>query len=111
MTFHLSTRGIAALGALALAACSAAFAAAPDAYPTRPVRLVLGYPPGGGSDTVARIITPKLHEALGQQWVVDNRGGAAGNIATEIVARANPDGYTVLMGFSTTLTVNPRLYK
>jgi tripartite-type tricarboxylate transporter receptor subunit TctC len=70
----------------------------------------LGYPPGGGSDTVARIVTPKLHDALGQQWVVDNRGGAAGNIATEIVTRALPDGYTVLMGFSTTLTVNPMLY-
>ena len=85
-------------------------AAAPS-YPIRPVRLLVGYPPGGGSDTVARIITPRLHNALGQQWVVDNRPGAAGNIATEIVAKAVPDGYTLLIGFSTTLTVNPTLYK
>src|SRR5436853_837410 len=98
MTLH---RIIAAtLGTLTLFASSATCAAATDSWPVRPIRLVLGYPPGGGSDTVARIVTPKLQEALGQQWVVDNRGGAAGNIATEIVARANPDGYTVLMGFS-----------
>ena len=108
----LSTRRIAAVaGTIAFVCSSVACAAEADAYPTRSVRLVLGYPPGGGSDTVARIVTPKLVDALGQQWIVDNRGGAAGNIATEIVARANPDGYTVLMGFSTTLTVNPILYK
>ena len=112
MTLHPGARIIAAmLGTISLFASSATCAAATDSYPVRPIRLVLGYPPGGGSDTVARIVTPKLQEALAQQWVVDNRGGAAGNIATEIVARANPDGYTVLMGFSTTLTVNPILYK
>lgn len=83
----------------------------PDAFPVRPIRLVLLFPPGGGSDAVARTISPKLHEALGQPWVIDNRPGAGGNIAMEIVIRANPDGYTVLMGFSTTLTANPMLYK
>src|ERR1043166_4383175 len=95
-----------------LGAMSMAFAATtPQAYPERPIRLVLGFPPGGGSDAVARTIAPKLHEALGQSWVIDNRPGAGGNIATEIVTQANPDGYTVLMGFSTTLTANPMLYK
>lgn len=80
-------------------------------YPERPVRLVLPFSPGGGADAVARIVSPKLHEATGQPWVVDNRPGAAGNIATGLVAHAEPDGYTVLLGFSTTLTVNPTLYK
>jgi tripartite-type tricarboxylate transporter receptor subunit TctC len=82
-----------------------------EAYPSRPVRLLLPFAPGGGSDAIARVITPKLYEALGQQWVIDNRGGAAGNIAAEIVARAGPDGHTVFLGFSTVLTVNPLLYK
>lgn len=85
-------------------------AAAPD-YPTRPIRLLIPFAPGGGADTLARIISPRLSEALGQQWVIDNRGGAAGNLAAETVARAAPDGYTVFMGFSTVLTVNPSLYK
>ena len=77
----------------------------------RPVRLLVPFAPGGGADTLARIITPKLSETMGQQWVVDNRGGAAGNIAAETVARAAPDGHTVFLGFSTVLTVNPSLYK
>src|ERR671926_2008384 len=79
--------------------------------PTKPLRLLIPFAPGGGADALARIVTPKLSEAMGQQWVVDNRGGAAGNIAAETVARAAPDGYTVFMGFSTVLTVNPSLYK
>ena len=77
----------------------------------RPIRLLVPFAPGGGADTLARIITPKLYESMGQQWVVDNRAGAAGNIAAETTARAAPDGYTVFMGFSTVLTVNPSLYK
>jgi tripartite-type tricarboxylate transporter receptor subunit TctC len=86
-------------------------AANAETYPSRPVRLLVPFAPGGGADTLARIITPKLHEALGQPWVVDNRGGAAGNLAAETVAHANPDGYTVFEGFITVLTVNPTLYK
>ena len=85
--------------------------AADASYPNRPIRLLVPFAPGGGADTLARIMTPKLHELLGQPWVVDNRGGAAGNIAAETVARANPDGYTVFEGFNTVLTVNPTLYK
>ncbi|HZN26301.1 MAG TPA: tripartite tricarboxylate transporter substrate binding protein [Burkholderiales bacterium] len=84
--------------------------ASPD-YSTRPIRLLVPFAPGGGADTLARIVTPKLAESMGRQWVVDNRGGAAGNIAAETVARAAPDGHTVFMGFSTVLTVNPSLYK
>ena len=96
----------------AIAACvSLSAAAADDSYPARPVRLLVPFAPGGGADALSRIITPKMHDALGQAWVVDNRGGAAGNIAAETVAKAAPDGYTALMGFSTVLTVNPSLYK
>lgn len=80
-------------------------------YPTRPVRLIVPFAPGGGADTLARIITPKLTQSMGQQWVVDNRAGAGGNIGAELVARAAPDGHTVFMGFNTVLTVNPTLYK
>ncbi len=85
--------------------------AAEPTYPTRPIRLLVPFAPGGGADTMARIITPKLHAAMGQAWVVDNRSGAAGNLAAEIVATAAPDGYTALLGFSSVLTVNPLLYK
>ncbi len=87
-----------------------AFGAEP-AYPTRPVRLLIPFAPGGGADALARIITPKLHESLGQPWIVDNRGGAAGNLAAETVVNAAPDGHTVFQGFGTVLTVNPSLYK
>ena len=85
--------------------------AADAPYPTRPIRMLVPFAAGGGADTLARIITPRLHEAMGQAWVVDNRGGAAGNLAAEIVAHAAPDGYTTFMGFNTVLTVNPSLYK
>lgn len=90
---------------------SSALAATSGDYPTRPIRFLVPFAPGGGADTLARIITPKLYEAMGQQWVVDNRTGAGGSISAETTARAAPDGYTVLMGFSTVLTVNPSLYK
>lgn len=90
--------------------CDTIAAAAP-AYPTRPIRLVVPFAAGGGADTLSRIIAPKLSDALGQTWVVDNRGGAGGNLAAEIVADAAADGHTVFMGFSTVLTVNPSLYK
>ena len=91
--------------------CVTAAAHAADAYPHAQCDSFSPFAPGGGADAIARVITPKLNEALGQQWVNDNRGGAAGNIAAEIVARAAPDGHTVFLGFSTVLTVNPLLYK
>jgi len=86
-------------------------AAAAPPYPTRPIRVLVPFAAGGGADALSRILAPKLSEAMGQTWVVDNRGGAAGNLAAEIVADAAPDGHTVFMGFSTVLTVNPSLYK
>jgi len=95
----------------ALGICLLAASTGTAAYPDRPIRLLLPFAPGGGADAVARVITLKFHEALGQPWVIDNRGGAGGNIAAEIVAHANPDGYTVFLGFSTVLTVNPLLYR
>lgn len=100
-----------ALGTCLLGAAIQLRAADPAGYPNRPLRLVLPFAAGGGGDTVARVVTPKLYEALGQRWVIDNRDGAAGNIAAEIVARAEPDGYTIFMGLSSILTVNPLLYK
>src|SRR5690349_20220983 len=100
-----------AAAALVTAITPARGAEAPSYYPARPIRLLVPFAPGGGADTLARIVTPKLSASMGQQWVVDNRGGAAGNIAAETVAHAAPDGYTVFMGFSTVLTVNPSLYK
>lgn len=98
--------------AVALGFCIAAGVAqaADSAYPTRPVRLVVPFAPGGGVDTTARIIAPKLSESMGHNWVVDNRTGAAGNIGSEIVARASPDGHTVLLALDTQLTANPSLY-
>jgi tripartite-type tricarboxylate transporter receptor subunit TctC len=100
-----------AVAVTALNCSSLALAADTPNYPARPIRLVVGFPPGGTADTFARIITTKLNDALGQPWVVDNRAGAAGNIASEIVARASPDGHTVLLALSTMITVSPLLYK
>ena len=85
--------------------------AQPLRYPERPVRLVVGFPPGGATDTIARIVAPKYTDLLGRPWVVDNRGGAGGNLATELAAKANPDGHTVLLVVSNALTSNPLLYK
>jgi tripartite-type tricarboxylate transporter receptor subunit TctC len=71
-----------------------------QAYPNRPVRLVVAFPPGGGIDTVTRLLGPRLTEALGQQMVIENRVGASGNIGTDFVAKSAPDGYTVLMAYA-----------
>ena len=79
-------------------------------YPDRPVRMIVGFPPGGAADILGRIAAQRLTEALGQQVVVDNRGGAGGLIATEIAARANPDGYTLLFT-SIPHVINPHLYR
>ena len=91
---------------LALAA-AAAFA---QSYPTRPVRVLVGFPPGGGTDIMARVLAPKLSEYLGQQYVVENRPGATTNIASAMVATSAPDGYTLLFTTSA-LAINKSLYK
>jgi tripartite-type tricarboxylate transporter receptor subunit TctC len=100
--------GIAILVSIAGLSCAGAFAA--DAYPTRPIRMIVGFAPGGGTDLTARPVAAKMSELLGQQVIVENRPGAAGNIATEQVARAAPDGYTILMGTIAALAINPSLY-
>jgi tripartite-type tricarboxylate transporter receptor subunit TctC len=78
--------------------------------PRKPIRMVIGFPSGGPIDTVARMLSPHLAEGFGQQMIVDNRAGANGIIATEIVAKAAPDGYTVLFGTAGNLAINPSLY-
>ena len=102
---------------LSLALCAsaavlslAATHAAAQAYPTKPVRVVIPWPPGGSNDLVGRIVLQKMSESLGQQFIVDNRGGAAGSIGADVVAKAPPDGYT-LMVHSTTHVGNGHLYK
>ena len=97
------------LAAVAAAlACTATLAAA-QSYPTRPIRFVITYPPGGTTDFVGRPVAAKLSEILGQQVVVDNRGGAGGVLATMIVAQAPADGYTLLLGTSSGMLINPLL--
>ena len=80
-------------------------------FPNKPIRWILPYPPGGGSDTIARPFARKLAENIGQQVIVDNRGGGGGNIGMETAARAAPDGYTLVMGLTAQLAVNPALYQ
>ena len=94
---------------LMLATLSALAGAQP--FPSKPIRMIVGFPPGGGTDIVARIIAPKLGENLGQQVIVENRGGANGILATELAAKAAPDGYTLFLGTLGNLAVNPTLYK
>ena len=100
-----------AIALFALAFAVNAVAADGGWRPDRPVRLLIPQAPGGAADAAARAFTPKFLEALGQPWVLDNRPGAAGNIAAELVAQSNPDGQTVLLGLSTSITANPLLYK
>jgi tripartite-type tricarboxylate transporter receptor subunit TctC len=99
-----------------LSACAAIVIALPapsiaqDAYPMRPVRMVIPYPAGGSTDGLARLILPRVSESLGQQVVIDNRGGAGGIIGTSLVARAAPDAYTLLMVFDVH-SVNPSVFR
>src|SRR5687768_15889826 len=104
MTRSMRLNRTVAIAALLLFGSAARAFAAEPAYPTRPIRLVVPFAPGGGVDVVCRILAPKLTEAMGQTWVVDNRAGAAGNIGADIVARAQPDGHTVLAALNTQLT-------
>jgi tripartite-type tricarboxylate transporter receptor subunit TctC len=97
--------GICAAAALA---CTAAFAQ--QAYPSRPIKIIVAYTPGGANDVVARLMGQKLGEELGQSVVVENRPGAGGILGTEYVARAEPDGYTLLLGAGGAITINPSIY-
>jgi tripartite-type tricarboxylate transporter receptor subunit TctC len=103
------------------AACALALALAPrlagaaggtaGAYPERPVHLIVPFPPGGGADNLARLIMPRVAQALGQPIVIENKAGAGGNIGAEFVARAVPDGYTLLYGTNGTHAINASLYR
>ncbi|MGH8619606.1 MAG: Bug family tripartite tricarboxylate transporter substrate binding protein [Burkholderiales bacterium] len=84
---------------------------AQTAYPSKPIRLVIPFPAGGASDVVARLVVQRMTENLGQNILIDNRGGAAGNIGTEIVAKSPPDGYTIAFGNLSTHAINAAIYK
>ncbi|MGZ5148849.1 MAG: Bug family tripartite tricarboxylate transporter substrate binding protein [Burkholderiales bacterium] len=94
----------------ALLAIAVAPSWAADTYPTRPIRFIVPFPPGGGTDAFARIIGIKLAESWGQQVIVDNRPGAQGNIGCAVAAKTTPDGYTILLAHQGALTINPHLY-
>jgi tripartite-type tricarboxylate transporter receptor subunit TctC len=80
-----------------------------QAYPSKPIRMLVGFPPGGGTDIIGRIVAQKLSETIGQQVIVDNRGGASGQLAAELVAKAPPDGYTIMMAHIAAITILPSL--
>jgi tripartite-type tricarboxylate transporter receptor subunit TctC len=107
MTMSRCSNFFAALAFALFAFAASAFA---QTYPTRSINLIVPYPPGGGVDAMARIVAEKLSHALGQQVVVDNRGGGGGLIGTRAVAKAAPDGYTLLLGHTGTISINPSLY-
>ena len=99
-----------AVGFFLAAACTfPAVAQDAENYPTKPIRMIVPYPPAGGTDVVARILADPLSTTLGQPIVIDNRGGAAGNLGTDLAAKAPPDGYTILFTLSSH-TINPKLY-
>ena len=100
-------RFAALLAALGLAAATAASA---QSWPTKPVRIIVPFPPGGGLDFYARSMAPRLQEFLGQQVVVENRSGAGGMVGADAVAKAAPDGYTMLLASSAELTISQHLY-
>ena len=99
-----------AVAALLFTAAQANAQGAAD-YPNKPVKVIVTVPPGGGVDTVTRLITERLHQKLGQPFVIENRGGAGGNIAAEVVFQAEPDGYTLMASQPAPITTNATLYK
>lgn len=96
---------------VALLSISLAPASIAQTYPSKPIRLIVPFSPGGGSDIHARILAPALSESLGQQVIIDNREGLAGSIGTALAARASPDGYTILLSYVGTMAINPWVYK
>ena len=82
-----------------------------QAYPTKPIRFIVPWPPGGGADIMSRLVNQPLGEALGQQVIIDNRGGAAGNIGAEAAAKSPPDGHTIVFAYSGTHSINPHIYR
>ncbi len=82
-----------------------------QAWPAKTIRWIVPWPPGGGADVLSRILQPSMSEALGQTIVIDNRGGAAGNIGAEMAAKSPPDGYTIVFAYSGTHSINPHIYR
>ena len=99
------------IGLAALAMASLAADAAAQSYPARPIRMVVGFAPGGPADVMARLIGQRMNVSLGQAIVVENRAGAGGTIAARLVAESEPDGYTLLLGNTSTLVISPLMYK
>ncbi len=106
-----SSRRALVASALLLLSCASAMAQGPDKYPDRPIRLVVPFPPGGPTDVFARVLATGLAEQLGQQVLIDNKGGAGGNLGTDLVAKAKPDGYTLLFGTAATHGINISVYQ
>jgi len=94
-----------------LVALLAAGSVPAQGYPARTIRWIVPWPPGGGADVLSRLLSPKISEALGQQILIDNRGGAAGNIGAELAAKSLPDGYTIVFAYSGTHAINPSIYR
>ncbi len=107
---HPGLMRCAAMVALGVVTLTAATAATAQSWPAKPVRIIVPFPPGGGLDFFARVTAPRLQEQLGQQMVVENRSGAGGMIGADAVAKAPPDGYTVLLASSAELTISQHLY-
>ena len=106
----ITTSMLSTFAAMAFAALLPLTSNAQSPYPNRPIKVVNNFPPGGPSDTIARLLSGKLQATLGQPLVVDSKPGAAGNIGADVVAKSAPDGYTLLMTIDTPLTVNPTIY-
>jgi tripartite-type tricarboxylate transporter receptor subunit TctC len=101
---------LAAASLLALSVLGAAPSQA-QTYPSKPIRFIVPWPPGGGADIMSRLVNQPLGDALGQQVIIDNRGGAAGNIGAELAAKSPPDGYTIVFAYSGTHSINPHIYR
>ncbi len=95
----------------AVSCCIGMFAVASDDFPSRPITLIIPFTPGGGTDIMGRMLAEKLGQSLGKPVVVSNKPGAGGTIGTELAARAEPDGYTLMIGSVSTISINPSLYK
>jgi tripartite-type tricarboxylate transporter receptor subunit TctC len=107
---HNSRRHILSMAAGSAAALALPFSARAQAYPSSPIRIIVGFPPGGGADAFARLFAPYLSEKLGQPIAVENKTGANGNVATEFVSKAKPDGYTLLLSTSSAVVAAPNAF-
>src|SRR5580765_6946976 len=106
----MKLRQVARLACLVLPALAAATAHAQGGFPGKPIRIIVGFAAGGGNDIIVRVLAPRMSEGLGQPIIIENRPGAQNIIAAEYVAKSAPDGYTLLMGPSGAMTMNPAIY-